>query len=180
MLLSYVGLPIYAFLTVEGVKHTANMGMYLLRTLIAFLITEPFYDYVRQGTLFEAQNVLLSILVTQVMLYYLMKVTADKLWGFALKAILVVAAVFWSAFVQGQYGVAIVLMSAVFYFFRDKKLFWNVGITALSVATYISPVVALLFINHYDGEPPKYNKYFFYAVYPLIWIAFAAMKLFLM
>lgn len=182
MLLSYVALPIYAFLTVEGVSHTSDFGRYVVRTLIAAVVAEPFYDYARQGTLFyfigeNAQNVLFSILVAQVMLYYLMRVKAVKAWGFALKAVLVLAALFWAALLQGQYGAAVILMSVICYLFKDKKFIRGMCIILLSIATYFSPVVAVFFINRYDGEAPKYNKYFFYAAFVFLWMALAMMRI---
>ena len=40
-----VSFPIFAFLLVEGFKHTSNKLKYFLRLILFAIITQPIYDY---------------------------------------------------------------------------------------------------------------------------------------
>lgn len=183
LLTSYVALPIFAFLTMEGVFHTSSCRKYVLTTLIAAVIAEPFYDYVRTGQWFvfdgeSAQNVLFSIAITQVMVYFLKRTEQGKMWGVVLKVMLIVAGLFWTSLARSQYGTALIFFAAICYLCREKKFLRGALIIVLSVYTYYTPVLAIFFINRYDGERGRYNKYLFYVLYPAMWILIAVLKLF--
>ena len=182
MLASYIALPIFGFLTVEGVKRTSNFGRYLVLTLAAAVVAEPFYDYVRFGTWFyfsgeNAQNVLFTIAVTQVMLYYMNRIQQGKAWGIGLKILLVIAGLFWVAVIQSQYGPQIVIFALICYFVPSNKMLRTALIITYSIATYFTPCIASFFINRYDGERGNYNKLLFYILWPAMWIAMALMRL---
>lgn len=183
LLTSYVALPIFAFLTLEGVFHTSSCRKYVLTTLIAAVIAEPFYDYVRTGQWFVfdgegAQNVLFSIAITQVMVYFLKRTEQGKMWGVVVKVMMIVAGLFWTSLARSQYGTALIFFAAICYLCREKKFLRGALIVTLSVYTYYTPVLAIFFINRYDGERGRYNKYLFYVLYPAMWILIAVLKLF--
>lgn len=183
LLTSYIALPIFALITLEGVTHTSSFRMYCLTTLIAAMIAEPFYDYARFGRWFVftgegAQNVLFTILICQVMLYFLRRTEQGKLWGVLLKVLMIVAGLIWGGILQCHYNGVLILFAAAIYLCRNKTFIRTAVLIFLSIYSYFTPVIAIFFINRYDGERGRYNKYLFYVLYPAMWIGVAMMKLF--
>ena len=163
--------------------HTSSFRKYCLTTLIAAVIAEPFYDYARFGQWFYfsgdgAQNVLFTIVICQVMLYFLKRTEQGKAWGVAVKIMMIAAGLIWGGILQCHYNGVLILFAAACYLFRDKKFARGAAIIFLSVYTYFTPVIAIFFINRYDGERGGYNKYLFYVLYPVMWILLAFLKLF--
>lgn len=182
LLVSYIALPIFGFLTVEGVTHTSDFGKYVGTTLIAAVAAELFYDYVRTGTWFyfigeNAQNVLFSIVIAQLTVYFLKKTEQGKAWGLFLKILLTACGMFWAMLLQCQYSVDIVLYAALVYLLREHKLLRGVTIALIGSFTYFTPFIAVFFITCYSNERGRYNKYLFYILYPAMWMFLAVGKL---
>ncbi len=180
LLLSYVAMPVFSFLVVQGVIHTSDFKKYLLSMLAAAVIAEPFFDYASAGTLFDMsnQNALFSLAVCQIMAYFMKNQRADTQKGYFLsRALFLVAGIVWAVLLQGQYGVYFVLMSGIFYLFRERKYLRLGSALVFSIGLYYTPEIALIPIEKYNGERGEYPKYLFYALYPAMWVLACVVKL---
>lgn len=181
LVLSYIAMPIFAFLLVEGVEHTGSLGKYILRTLIAALIAEPFYNFARFGQWLNAsgenaQNVLFTLVICQVLLYFLRFVGQEGAWRIILSWVLVLAGAVWATLFATQYGAYLVLITGIFYILREHILTRNIITISISLLWYYTPELGLIPIHFYQGERGSYNKYIFYALYPALWIVLALLK----
>lgn len=183
--------PIYAFMIVQGVKHTRNLKSYILRMFGFALIAEFPFDLMLSNSYFNPaqQNVLWTFLISIACIcvlnylkdtgfYYYVAVPAVCYLGYMLGAIC-----------KADYKGAGILMVLVFYLFDEKspshyliqlillylingklmKSFlipmfgWTIPIQALAV-------VSLMFIwlyNEKKGIKNRSFQYFCYAFYPL-------------
>lgn len=180
---SYLALPIFALLTLEGVRHTQNFGRYFLTTLIAAAVSELFYDYAQFRDwihVFDenAQNFLFTVALCQIMLYYLMAVKQGKN-AWIIKGIIILAALVWGVMLRSQYAAFMIINVVILYFADDKKWLSHILITLFSIFTMFTPCLSLVLTHRYNGTRGTGNKYFFYALYPAMWFVAAIVKLFL-
>ena len=162
-LLGGLGIPVVAFLLVEGFLHTENYRAYLIRMLLFALVSEIPFDYAMTGTLFYggSQNLLFTLAIGLIMLYGLRLFAAGRV----MKAGIILAAVLWSLLMRTQFGLCMILLIAAYYLLRDRKEKLLVGgiISLMYVTGPISNFV-LKEYNHQLGEHP--NQYLFYCLYP--------------
>lgn len=183
--ISRIGLPIFAFLAVEGFLHTENLERYIITTVIAAVIAEPFYDYACLGVWFDlssavnGQNVLFALALGLVQLYFLRFMGMESVGKVVMSLFMVCAASLWAFLLNVHSGVYPILLMAVFYLLREKKTAWNIVTAVASLPWYLAPALSLLPIAKYSGERGNYNKYIFYVLYPAMWIVLALVKLFL-
>ena len=165
LLLGGLAIPVFAFLLVEGFLHTKNYKAYLGRMLLFALISEIPYDFAMSGTLFDwtRQNMLLTLALCLVMLYGLKTFSAGR----GMQILIVIAAVFWSALLKTQFGLCMVLLTAVYYLLRGKpKAKMTVG--GIISLLYITGPISNFVLNRYNGQLGRNgNKYIFYCLYPL-------------
>lgn len=162
-LLGGLGIPVVAFLLVEGFHHTESLRAYLIRMLLFAFLSEVPYDYAMTGTLFYggSQNLLFTLVLGLIMLYGLRLFEARK----AMKALIIVAAVLWSLMVKCQFGLCMILLIAVYHLMRDKKEKLLVG--GIISLMYVTGPLSNFVLKQYNrelGEHP--NKYLFYCLYP--------------
>lgn len=185
LMLSYLAMPIFAFLLVEGFLHTSDLKKYLLTMLVSALAAELFYNYACSGAWFAyagdaGQNPMFALVLGLVMLYFL-RYIGDGSFGKVLgKLVVVVAAVLWSVMLNIRYGVYMVIVTALFYLLRGRKVIYNTVISLISFPWYITPEIALLITSNYNGTRVSYNKYLFYAGYPALWFVAAIAKMILL
>ena len=122
--------PIYAFLIVEGYFHTRNLKKYVIRLLLAAIISEIPFNLVMGSNLFYPlhQNVLWSFLISIGLIHWNEKVKGKPVW----KRILAGIATFLIAYIGGiitfvDYYNAGILMVLAFYVFRGKKWWHYLG-----------------------------------------------------
>lgn len=181
--ISYLALPIFALLTLEGVRHTKNFGKYFLTTLIAAVVAEPFYDYAQFRDwlrVFDenAQNFLFTVALCQIMLYYLMAVKPGKnTW--LIKGVIILATLVWGMMIRSQYAGFTIITTLILYFTWEKKWLTNILVTVFSIFTLFTPCASLLLTHRYNGTRGTGNKYFFYGLYPAMWIVACIVKLFI-
>ena len=105
---------------------------------------------------------LFTLAIGLVMLYGLKLFAAGK----GVKLLIVAAAVLWSALMNTQFGLCMVLLIAVYYLLREHKAkLWISGIISLMYITGPVSNFVLKRYNYQRGEQP--NKYLFYFLYPL-------------
>ena len=131
--------PIYAFMLVEGYFHTGNLKKYVIRLLLAAVISEIPFNLMMGGRVFFPihQNVLWSFLISIGLIHWNEKVKEKQVW----KRILVGVATVCIAYIGGiitfvDYYNAGILMVLTFYFFRGKK-WWH----------YLGQLLCLWYIN---------------------------------
>ena len=126
----------------------------------------------------SGQNALFSLVVCQIMVYFMISNPGKgKVSSILSAVVLTLAGLFWAVTLQGQYGIYFVLMTAIFYLFRNHKTLRIGSAVVLSIALYYTPEFSMIAINKYNGQRGEYQKYLFYAMYPLMWVAAVIIKL---
>lgn len=182
-ILGRIALPLFAFLAVEGFLHTQNLERYIIATVIAAVVAEPFYDYACLGVWLDlsstanGQNILFSLALGLLQLYFLRYMGTGNVGKVIMSLLMVCAASLWAFLLNVHSGVYPILLMAVFYLLREKKKARNITVAVVSLPWFLVPAVSLLPIAKYNGERGNYNKYIFYVLYPAMWIVMALIKL---
>lgn len=180
-----LAVPVFAFLLVEGFRHTASFRRYLL-TMAAFaLISEVPYDLAMSGKVWDLgdQNALITYALCLVMLYGLQMFQGrDGIQYRIGQGCIVVAAVLWSMLLQSAFGLLTLVLAAVYYLLHERR---GVGILvgcAVSVP-YVTAPLSGFFLWCYNGKRGRlmaraWVKYLFYALYPahllVLWLVAGA------
>ena len=116
-LIGGLGVPIFAFLLVEGFIHTSNYGRYLGAVLLCGIVSEIPYDLAMSGQLFtmDGQNVMFTYGICLVMLYGLnrMRQKTGFRWLLA-RLVVMLAAVLWASILRCAFGLATVLLCGIY------------------------------------------------------------------
>lgn len=170
-LLGGLCVPVFAFLLVEGFLHTSDFKRYFFTMLATACISEVPYDMAMRGNIldFQQQNLLFTLTVGLLMLYGLRMFEGKEGVIYRVdQVIVVIAALLWSGVVfNSDYGLCMILLIAVYYLLREKKLAKILIGCAISIM-YITAPISGFFLYCYNGERGwNKNKYVFYALYPL-------------
>lgn len=169
-LIGGLAVPVFAFLLVEGFLHTASFGRYLLTMLGFAAVSEVPYDLAMSDTLLDmsSQNALFALAICLIMLYGLRMFAGRK--GIARRLaqlMIVLAAVFWVSVLRCNFGLCLVLLTAVYYLLYDHKGLRILAGCVVSVM-YITAPFSGYALYSYNGERGLVKcKYLFYALYPL-------------
>lgn len=165
-----MAIPVFVFLLVEGFRNTSDYKKYLLLMLVTALVSEIPYDFAMSGKLwdFSGQNGMISMCICLVMLKGLdLFKDAAGFAGGVVKALLVLAAVVWVSLLRAEYGLCLVLLTAVFYIFYTKNVLKTV-LGGLISLMYVTGPISFYGIWCYNGvRKDRINKYAFYIFYPL-------------
>lgn len=189
-----IAFPIFCFLLVEGIMHTKNIKKYAISIGILAIISEFVYDFVFYNKIldFSCQNVLFELLLG-LLVVWLYKVLKEKQKGeFIIFPLLF--AIMLSVALKLDYGMGGILCIFLFYVGYDKKglskyliYFFAILMTATNISSpmvmtlQFCSLIALLPISLYNGKRGyRFNKYVFYAFYPLHLIVLYAIKLFML
>ena len=168
-LLGGLAIPVFAFLLVEGFRNTADYRKYAVTVLIFVLLSEIPYDLAMNQTVLElsSQNAMMGTAVSLVMLYLLAAADGKGAFGRALQVCTVIGAVFWVTLLRAQYGLCMVLLTAVLYLFRERSGIKTVFGIIISLM-YVTGPLAFYGIWCYNGvRKDKLPKYLYYLFYPL-------------
>ncbi len=178
-LIGGLAVPVFAFLLVEGFVHTASFKRYLLTMLAFGAVSEVPYDLAMSGRAWDigSQNVLFTYALCLIMLYGLRLTQGKKGAVYRLgQGCIVVATVLWSMLLQGAFGLATVLLTAIYYLLYEKRGTAVLLGCAVSILYVTAPLSGYAIWN-YDGQRGKLAqryKYVFYALYPahllLLWL----------
>lgn len=169
VLLGSLALPLFAYLLVEGFLHTGSYQRYLLRVAAFALISEIPYDLAIQGSIldFSSQNSLLTVAICLLMLYFLRMLKEKKGFvGVLLKALIVICGVVWVMLFRAQHGLAMVLLTAVFYLFHEKM---GVKFTLGILISLLYTSAPLAFYGIYccnEERTERFPKLAYYIFYP--------------
>lgn len=164
-LLGGLAVPVFAFLLVEGFRHTRSFKNYILRMLLFALISEVPFDLAMSGSFFDftRQNAMFTLVICLVMLYGIRTFAAGKLAQVAI----VGAAVLWCALLKTDFGFGMVLLTAAYQLFydnRQRKLTLGCIISIL----YVTAPLSTYAISKYEGERGNIRwPLAWYCLYPL-------------
>lgn len=168
--------PIFACLLVEGFAHTSDFKKYLLRVLGLAVLSELPYNLAISGKLLDCSSrnpvfgVALGLIVLAFYKYY-----ADRnAKNVAVKTVVTLAAVMWVGMLDIEYGVPMVLVSAVLWAFRSNTLLANVAGATVSIVCSLSSLfmmaapMGFLAVHSYNGEKGESNRTVDYLAYPAL------------
>ena len=136
--------------------------------LVVGLLSEIPFNLAESGQIFsiEHQNVFFTLLIGLIMLHY-----CEKASGNAMKAEVVIIAMFAAEFLHTDYGALGVLLIAIFRFAREHKWYqaflvsgWNF---LFGIPIQYAGIFAILPIALYNGKKGRSTGYFFYLYYPV-------------
>lgn len=162
-----IAFPIFCYHIALGFRHTHNLKKYILRILIAALVSQPPFYFLFHGGLNVCFTFLLSLLA--LLLYEHTK----KNKKYLLLSFLGIIGIFISASLlntdYSTYGVAMVL---IFYAFFDQKKHIAIFLILLNInAAFTNPIqtlslLALPIIFYLPAYKVRLPRYFFYVFYP--------------
>jgi len=165
--------PIFAFLISEGIAHTKNRKVYLMRLIVFALMTEVIFDltFHHQWFYIRHQNVLFTFALAVITIMVFEKLAKKDMY---LKTLIIFVGVVIGQLLyvdHGGFGVLIVIIFAI-YKENRKEQFGFVGMIIAIVAVlddwiYIFSILAFLPLGFYNGKRGIKLKYIFYAFYPL-------------
>lgn len=164
--------PIFAYVLVEGFCYTKDIHKYMLRLLIFALISEVPFDLATKGQVFslESQNVMFTLLLGILMLYFYLK--TRSLVG---KCMLLILFLLIAEFCHVDYSSMGLAMILVFYLLRDEKLQKTIGITIINLilmggvqAFGALAMVPISLHNRRQGVRAKWLFGFFYPAHLLV------------
>lgn len=138
MWLHYIGriaYPIFAFMLVEGFRHTGNLKKYFLRMIIFALISEIPFDFMCGGTWFfpTQQNVMFTFLISMLLMLLMeqpkkIKKKAGKYIVFAITAIfaLLIGFIVGTITMVDYFGGGIVMVLCFYLFQGDRILSFKI------------------------------------------------------
>lgn len=175
-MIGWLSVPVFAFLLVEGFRHTSSFKRYLLTMLGFAVVSEVPYDLAISGSLWDlsSQNPLFTLSICLIMLYGLRLYSERK--GVAVRVtqgIVILAAVLWCTMLGSAFGLCTVLLTATYYLVTQRKGMRVLLGCAIS-AMYVTAPLSGFALWHYTGKRGwNKNKYLFYAFYPLHLLACA-------
>ena len=175
-----LAIPIFAFLLVEGVRNTSDYKKYLLAMLGTALLSELPYDLAMSGKIldFSGQNGMFTMTICLILLKCLeLTGSISGAAGKLVRFLEILAAVLWTSLFKSEYGLCMVLLTAVFYVFYTKNVIKTILGGAISLM-YVTGPLAFYGLWCYNGERKnRINKYLYYAVYPVsLLVAFILAK----
>lgn len=178
-LLSTCAVPLFAFLLVEGAKHTSCYWKYFLRVFGLAIVSEIPFDLAMSNKVFDwsSQNPVFGLLVGMVMIYFFKYYSGKSFKAIALAVLVVFMSFLWAGMLRVDEGQPMILIIAALWFSRGKKGIQTlVGciVTCLCSTlkvdniTYFAAPMMFLMIHFYNEEPGEGNKIINYAAYPVL------------
>ena len=173
-----LGVPVFAFLLVEGFLNTSDYRRYLLSVGAAALASEIPYDLAVRGSMMDwsSQNALVTMAVCLLMLYFFRMFRERRgLAGHAVRGLILLSAVLWVTLLRAQYGLCMVLLVAVFYLLYARNVLKTV-LGVIASLLYVTGPLAFYAIWFYNGKRTNtVLKYAYYIFYPAHLLVFAVM-----
>jgi heme/copper-type cytochrome/quinol oxidase subunit 4 len=173
-LIGGLAVPIFGYLLVEGFKRTADYRKYLLSMAVFALLSEVPYDLANSQKLMDwsSQNALVTMAICLLMLYFLRMTESKKGALFSVaRLVIVLCAVFWVSLFRAQYGLCMVLLTAVFYLFYTRNVLKTI-VGAVVSLLYVTGPLAFYGLWCYNEKRtdilPKYAYYLFYPAHLLV------------
>lgn len=188
-LLSWISIPLYAWLLVEGYAHTHNRWAYGLRLLGLALVSEVPYDLVTSGRAVDwtSQNPLFALVICLATLA-LVDVYAPEgtAWRWARIAGLTAAGALWIFLLHAgvrqqvmQAGILLLLLTIIFHTMARHENTMMMSAAILSACFFILPSMGVALLHYRNGSrgmSHAWQKWFFYVFYPVMLLIFAGVR----
>jgi hypothetical protein len=174
---SWIALPIYAWLLCRGLRHTRSVPRYALRLALLAVVSEVPYDLATSGRAWDlsSQNPVFALLVALVVLAsldHLLRGPERHVLG---AVAVCVAGVLWLALFDVGLrlgvvptGVVILLFCLVFYFLGSRENTMMLVGGVLGALALVLPAVRMVVLHYRNDEPGRpYPRYLFYVLYPV-------------
>ncbi len=138
-----LAMPLFAFLIAEGFKKTHNVFLYMLRVLLAALVSEIPFDLMSTGRISHhgSQNVMFTLLLGLLALYVVDLAKKSKSKHLKCYAFIPVLLICYAAHrLSSDYGFYGVLLILLFYFLDTSSLesrIWYLPALAIFASRYI-------------------------------------------
>ena len=173
-----ISFPIFAFLLVEGFKHTSNKLKYFLRLLLFAIITQPIYDYAFNN---QDLNILFTFSLSFLFLSGLefikkiinkySKGIENYLYKTVFYSLIYILFALFSLIFNVDYqalGVSLVFIFYLSFNIYLSFLLYLLAVIFLATNTIqLYSLLSFIFIYLYNGKKGYNLKYFFYLYYPL-------------
>ncbi len=180
-LIGRISFPLYAFLLVEGARHTRSIWKYMVRLFIFGIISEIPFDLALHAKYVDwsHQNVCWTLLLGLLAIEGI-RIVNEKVKNTYVCAVLRVliacalAAAAW--FLKTDYKATGVLTIVLMYLFIDNYTYamtFSSLLLTLSNQIEISAFAVVPLVAKYNGKRGLKNKAFFYAFYPAHFLFYA-------
>ncbi len=170
--------PIFAFLLVEGFKHTKNLKNYMIRLLAFAFVSEIIFDVAFYGSfsLRNQSNIFFTLLFGLYLLHSMDSAIKGKRNMFGLLADIIIVLTM-STILHVDYGIYGILTIVIFYLCNFKKSVMMLFLLNLIYIGSFHPIqilclLALVPIYFYNGERgkklKKINMYVYYPAHLLL------------
>lgn len=175
-LLESCGVPIFAFLLVEGFQKTSSYRSYLLRVALVAVLSEIPYNLAFSGSFLamDSRNPAFALVLCLLMLYFYRYFGERSFRNTAIKAVVTVSAFLWCQMLNIEHGAFLVIMTAVLWLMRNRtnfRTFAACGAAAVGTLIslfYIATPFSCLLLHFYNEEKGESNRVFNLLCYPLM------------
>jgi len=171
-----MGVPIFAYLLVQGVEHSQNLGRYALSVFVLAVISEVPYDLAMSGKAWDLseQNSLWTALIALLMLWLMKRFQGPGAVPLVLSFTFAAAGCFWALLLRSRFGGGFVLLCAILYLLRERRGI-SFALGALVSLIYATAILGFVPVAMCSGERREMGrrKYVYYALYPALLALFA-------
>ena len=170
------GVPIFAFLLVEGFQKTSSYKNYLIRVALVALASEIPYNLVFSSRviMMDSRNPAFGLILGLLMLYFYRYLGEKSLRNTLIKFFITVAAVLWCEMLHIEHGAFLILVTALLWLVRARPNFRTLvacGAAALGTIIsffYLAAPFSAMTLHFYNGEKGETNRVFNLICYPLM------------
>jgi hypothetical protein len=193
-IISWLAYPIYAFLLVEGMKHSAHIGRYFVQLLVLAIISEIPFDLTHSWRAFDwqNQNPVFGLVICALILWLFKRLAGQKdflSWLMRVLAVVIGVGCVEVFRIDNMsapnnyyflYGGILMLGYCVIFYALASRSSMMVVATIWSVAGIIFPAFGLIPLRHYNhelGYSKPWVKWVFYLIYPVMLLLFSLGKM---
>lgn len=194
MLIGRISMPLFCFMEVQGILLSKNPEKYLQRLLIFAFISEIPFDLANTDTAFYfySQNVFFSLFLGALMVHFWEKTRASEknpVFKIGLIILMFLGIYFLAEFFMTDYDSRAILAIAFLYFAKESRILTALAILVgfafeariggdyLSIPYMVYLSIPLILL--YNGKRGTYNKWYFYAFYPVHLLVIYLLKIIL-
>lgn len=171
--------PIFAFLLVEGVQHTANFRNYFLRIAGLAVLSEIPYHLAMSGKVLDlsARNPVFGLVMALAMVFFYRRYPEKTVPHLLIRLVVTVSAILWCSMLSINAGGCLVFLVAVIWMFRQKPMMRGIAaataslVCSLTSMFYMAAPMGVLTIHFYNGEKGEQNRVVSYLAYPVLLLA---------
>ena len=195
MLIGRISMPLFSFMVIQGIFLSKNREKYLLRLLIFAFISEIPFDLANADSVFfiYSQNVFFSLFLGAFMVYLWEKIMVsgiNRILKLAFIIVIFLGLYFLSEYFMTDYDSRAIVVISLLYMAKESRILTALAILVgfafeariggdyLSIPYMVYLSIPLIFL--YNGKRGAYNKWFFYAFYPVHLIVIYLLKIILL